>query len=143
MKTMINKLLYFLVAMIFLTSCAEEISDPMNSFLGKDYDQELIGTWKRTSMIRDINNSITLVTDKIRYREGNTGYWDRLHFDKLKDQQNFTFYTEQDSLYIQLPNHLHKWRYMIKEDTLIVTSFIPDSLRHIETLRFTSKFIKE
>jgi len=129
--------------MIFLTSCAEEIPDPIDRFAGKDYDQELIGTWKRTSMIRDSNNSITLVTDKIRFREGNTGYWDRLHFDKLKGQQNFTFYTEQDSLYIQLPNHLHKWRYMIKEDTLIVTSFIPDSLRHIETIRFTSKFIKE
>lgn len=135
----INLLILF--AILFLTSCNQENLEPQNTFIGKESDKRLIGKWERTSMSRDINNTITLILEKIFFQEGNIGKWDTYHFKDLQYQDNFTFYTEQDSLFLQFEHSLHPLKYSIKEDTLILISPQPDSLKYLGSEYFTNKFI--
>lgn len=128
--------------MVALTSCSSESAEPNHMFCGKDYDIRLLGEWERNSMIRDSFNGITLVTDIIHFRVGNTGDWKIMYFDELHEQEDFTFYTNEDSLFLCREGIVQRWNYSLREDTLIMTSPIADSLNYLDAKSVTSRFIK-
>ena len=119
-------LLYLLALSWLMISCATEQPEPVNKFVGKNYDLGLLGSWERYSIQKDEHNSITSIRDVMLFQQGNIGKWEIFHFGVLEDQFNFFFYTVQDTLHFQFASNIQSGKYLINSDTLIMTSPIPD-----------------
>jgi hypothetical protein len=116
--------------------------EPENSFVGKNYDEGLLGSWEMYSIQKDEYNSITSIRDVVLFQQGNIGKWEIFHFGVLEDQYDFFFYTELDTLHFQFVSSIQSRKYLINSDTLTMTSPIPDSLHYLDAKHFTIKFLK-
>jgi hypothetical protein len=116
--------------------------EPENSFVGKNYDEGLLGSWEMYSIQKDEYNSITSIRDVVLFQQGNIGKWEIFHFGVLEDQYDFFFHTELDTLHFQFVSSIQSRKYLINSDTLTMTSPIPDSLHYLDAKHFTIKFLK-
>lgn len=121
MKKIIFVTLFFLISV--LSSCEKSI----DSFLGKNADENLIGTWTRTYSTRDINNSISFFTDTIEFRSDNNGHQRIFVFDEPWNSFSFQYYTQDSVIYMRPSGTMDSPPriYSIDNDSLTLMGGIP------------------
>jgi len=117
-------LLILILGALLLLSCKHEDSVDIK-FTGKPIDEELPGLWVRNYSSRDMNNGITVWTDSIYFSETNSGYQRTYQFTGLKENNQFEYYSEKDTLSILIHQKVEKWVYSIRNDSLFMSSSLP------------------
>jgi hypothetical protein len=118
-----QKMILFTVIMFLLFSCEKT----PESYVGKNMDVDLIGTWCKTYSTRDFHNSITIFTDTIRFGLNNSGSQVLYQFTKLEYSSSFQYFTDNNLVYLRPDgmedaNHL---MYIIQNDSLFLSEGIP------------------
>jgi hypothetical protein len=108
-----------LVASGFLLLSCEKTNDTI--IIGKDFDHELLGDWRMSYLTKDVQNNITSWTDSIKFDENNAGNRKIYRFSELEEDIPFLYYTEKDSLFLQIDQNIETWIYTIRSDSLIMT----------------------
>ncbi len=118
-----------LVSVITFQAC-EKTND--SNIIGKYFDQELLGKWVSYYSTTDMHNSITCWMDSIRFSENNSGCRKIYRFSELEEDIPFKFYTQKDSLFINVEQNSEKWIYSIRNDSLIMTKLFSSYSSYIE-----------
>lgn len=119
--------LLLLLGIGLLMGSCKKTNDNLDDFdiTGKYFDQKMLGEWVRHYSTRDLNNGITFWTEMLMFENDNLGNQKIYQFSELKENTPFQFYSEKDTLVLQIGKDLRKWCYLIRNDSLILAMPVP------------------
>jgi hypothetical protein len=113
----------YVILGILITTLILSCKKSEDNYPNKSIDINLIGVWKSSYSIRDLDNGITVFIDTLSFNSDNSGRWDTYRFSEPYYKNPFIYFTENNKIHLNFTKSGYEevFIYEVRNDSLLIT----------------------